>query len=345
MFSGIPATLDELAALMDRAASAGEVFGDDLEGRYRRYVKICHPDRFPPGADQRKAEKVFLRLTAWWELAKGSTHNRIIASPTRQYECIKQMAAGDLADVHLAKADNIAYVLKIARISGGNPLLAGEGRVLKLLTMRSGDRRYREYLPKLVESFTLADVNGARRVNVFAHREGFFTLETVHRLHPHGLDARHLAWIFKRMLAMIGFAQTCGLVHGAVLPPHAMVHAENHGLMLLDWIHAVRIGGKLTFIPTAYRVWYPPEARDREAATTATDIFLAAKCLIYLAGGDPAAQRWPDAIPGEMRRFLGTCLYPSPRMRPQNAWKLHEEFDELLMRLFGTPKYHELVMS
>ena len=70
-------------------------------------------------------------------------------------------------------------------------------------------------------------------------------------------DARHLAWIFKRMLAVIGFAQTCGLVHGAVLPPHVMLHAENHGLQLLDLIHAVRIGAGLTFIPTAYRDWYP----------------------------------------------------------------------------------------
>jgi hypothetical protein len=154
-----------------------------------------------------------------------------------------------------------------------------------------------------------------------------------------------LAWVFKRLLAVLGFAHACDLVHGAVLPPHVMIHAENHGVQLLDWIHAVPIGGTLDFVPAAYRDWYPPEALDREPAGPATDIYLAAKCLIYLAGGDPVAERWPASVPDSMRRFIATCLYPAPRMRPQDAWKLHEEFDELLERLFGAPKYHRLVMA
>jgi hypothetical protein len=345
MFPTNPQTLDELAALLDHAQSAAEVFGVDVEGGYRRYVKICHPDRFSPGAEQEKAAKVFMRLTAWREIANGTASKPMINSPTRQYEIVKQLAVGDLADVYLATANDTAYVLKIARLAGGNPLLAGEERLLKLLCMRCGDRRYREYLPNLTESFITPKASDGRRINAFIHRHGFFTLEAVRHRHPGGLDARHLAWIFKRMLAIIGFAQTCGLVHGAVLPPHVMVHAENHGIQLLDWIHAVRIGSPLGFIPTAFRDWYPCEVFERAPVTTAMDIFLAARCLNYLAGGDPAGQRWPDTIPGEMQRFLGTCLFPSPRMRPQNAWDLHEEFDELLTRLFGSPTYHQLVMS
>ena len=290
MFSAIPTTLDDLAALLGRAASAEEVFGSDVEGSYRRYVKICHPDHFSPGAEQEKAAKVFMRLTSWLEVAKGAASKQIIHSPARQYETVKQLAEGDLTDVHLATADNVPYVLKIARLTGGNPLLAVEERLLKRLCTRCGDRRYREYLPNLTESFTIPGINGQRRVNAFAHRKGFYTLDAVRRRHPGGLDARHLAWIFKRMLTIIGFAQTCGLVHGAVLPPHVMVHAENHGLQLLDWIHTVRIGRPLTFIPTNYRDWYPSEVFERTAAVTATDIFLAARCLIYMAGGDPVAR-------------------------------------------------------
>ncbi len=147
------------------------------------------------------------------------------------------------------------------------------------------------------------------------------------------------------MLAALSFAHTCGFVHGAVLPPHVMIHAENHGPQLLDWIHAAPIGGTLDFVPTAYRDWYPREALDREPAGPATDIYLAAKCLIYLAGGDPLSECWPASVPEPIRRFVATCLYPAARMRPQDAWKLHEEFDELLERLFGVPKYHRLVMA
>lgn len=336
-----PTTLDELAVLLQRATTAQEVFGNDVEGRYRRFAMLCHPDRYPAGPEQEKAARIFRQLAQWREMAVPP---RAILSPSREYRVIERLASGDLADVYLAIADGSRYVLKIARPSGGNPLLATEARHLKSLVMRCGDRRYREYLPRLIETFIVPG-DGGRQANVFACREGFFTLEAIRRRHPAGLDARHLAWIFKRMLTVIGFAHTCGLVHGAVLPPHMMLHAENHGLQLLDWIHAVRIGACLAFIPTAYRDWYPREVLHREPVGPATDIFLAAKCLIYAAGGDPVAERWPDDVPQEMQRFLSTCLFAAPRMRPQSAWDLHEQFDELLVRLFGPPKYHRLVMS
>ena len=345
MSEAFPSTLAELADLLDQATTAFEVFGNDTEGQYRYLARLCHPDLFSPGPEQDKATLVFRRLTALRDSAVQALTPQVVLSPSREYALVKQLAAGDLADVHLAIAEGGRYVLKITRPAGGNPLLAAEARHLKSLTTRCGDRRYREYLPSLVETFAVPGKGGDRQANVFLHREGFFTLDAIRRRHSAGLDSRHLAWIFKRMLAVIGFAQTCGLVHGAVLPPHVMLHAENHGLQLLDWIHAVRIGSVLTFIPTAYRDWYPGEVLRREPAGPATDIFLAAKCLIYVAGGDPVAGRWPDAVPLEMQRFVDTCLFASLRMRPQDAWKLYEEFDELLVRLFGPPKYHRLVMS
>ncbi len=345
MFAAVPNALDQLADLMDRAANAFEVFGRDPEAEYRRLAKLCHPDLFPPGPVQDRATRVFRRLTELLEAARQGAVPRVILSPSRKYELLDQLAAGDLADVHLAVADAARYVLKITRPTGGNPLLASEARHLKLLARRSADRRYREYLPRLVESFVVPGTGGDRQANVFVHREGFYTLEAIRRQHANGLDARHLAWIFKRILAVLGFAHSCGLVHGAILPPHVMLHAENHGLQLLDWIHAVPAPSVLAFIPTAYRDWYPAEVLRREPASPATDIFLAAKCLIYAAGGDPAAGRWPEAVPVEMQRFIDTCLFAAPRMRPHDAWKLHEEFDGLLGQLFGPPKYHRLVMS
>ena len=345
MSAAFPGTLDQLAALLERAATASEVFGHDTEGQYCRLAKLCHPDLFPSGPEQDKAAKVFRQLTELRDVAMQAATPQVIVSPSRKYGLVKQLATGDLADVHLAVADGGRYVVKITRPAGGNPLMAAEARHLKLLTTRCGDRRYREYLPNLVETFAVPGTGGDRQANVFAYREGFYALEALRRKHTPGLDGRHLAWIFKRMLAVIGFAQTCGLVHGAVLPPHVMLHAENHGLQLLDWIHAVRAGNVLTLIPTAYRDWYPSEVLRREPVGPATDIFLAAKCLIYVAGGDPIAGRWPDTVPLEMQRFVDTCLFAAPRMRPQNAWDLHEDFDELLVRLFGTPKYHRLVMT
>jgi hypothetical protein len=345
MFAPFPTTLDQLADLLNRAKTPLDVFGHDTLKQYCRLAKLCHPDLFLPGAEQDKAARIFRRLTELRDAALQSATLQSILSPTRKYETLEQLATGDLADVHLAVADGKHYVLKIPRPVAGNPLMAAEARHLKTLTTRCGDRRYREYLPKLIETFTVPSATGDRQANVFAHRDGFYTLEAIRRQHPAGLDARHLAWIFKRLLTVIGFAQTCGLVHGAVLPPHVMLHADNHGLQLLDWIHAVRTDSLQTFIPTTYRDWYPAEILRRELAGPSTDIFLAAKCILYAAGGDPITGCWPNTIPAPIQRFIDTCLFAAPRMRPQSAWDLHEEFDELLGQLFGPPKYHRLVMS
>ena len=32
-------------------------------------------------------------------------------------------------------------------------------------------------------------------------------------------------------------------------------------------------------------------------------------------------------------------------MRPDDAWELLDEFDELLRQLYGPPKFHELTMT
>ena len=76
-----------------------------------------------------------------------------------------------------------------------------------------------------------------------------------------------------------------------------------------------------------------------------TDLFLAARCLIYLAGGDPVRDRMPDTVPVPMQRFLQSCLLEGTRMRPDDAWALMEDFDELLHALYGPPKFHELTLT
>jgi len=179
---------------------------------------------------------------------------------------------------------------------------------------------------------------------VFRHEPGWFTLEQVHRRHP-ALDGRHLGWIFNRMLTVLGFCHTQDALHAAVLPCHVLLHPEGHGLRLVGWGQSVARGRLIHTLSTRYRDWYPPEVRQKQSASPASDLYLAARCLIYLAGGDPVADRMPDAVPEPMRRFVRACLLSGLRMRPADAWKLQEEFAELLRRLYGPPKFRELNMQ
>jgi hypothetical protein len=231
----------------------------------------------------------------------------------------------------------------VSRTPEGDALLDRERQVLTRLLGEAGDTTYRRYLPALRESFTAAGGSG-RRVNAFSHEEGLYTLEQVRDRHP-ALDGRHLAWIFKRLLTVLGFCHRHGTLHGAVLPCHALIHAANHGLVLVGWGQSVEAGRPVRTLAPRYRDWYPPEVLRRRPASASADLFLAARCVVYLAGGDPVRNRVPEAVPAPMRQFLAGCLPEGPRMRPDDAWGLLEEFDELLYRLYGPPKFHTLTMT
>jgi len=123
-----------------------------------------------------------------------------------------------------------------------------------------------------------------------------------------------------------------------------MFHAVNHGLQLVGWIHAVRPNQPLRVVPARFKDWYPPECRRNQTATPSVDIYLAAKSMVYLSGGNPRRDEIPERVPVAIRRFLRGCLMDSPGMRPKDAWELHGEFTDLLESVYGPPKYHRLEM-
>jgi hypothetical protein len=271
-----------------------------------------------------------------------------IRSPNRIYRLVCPLAVGEVTCLHFASSDSrdIAeplWILNMADSAQGRIALEREREVQAYLQAQAGATTYRNYLPLLEESFTPSE-GLARRVNVFAHEPGFFTLEQVHNQHP-SLDGRHLAWIFKRLLTVLGFCHTRGILHGSILPTQVLIHAGNHGLRLVNWGQSLQIGQPIGAYSERYRDWYPPEVQRGLAASTASDLFLAARCMVYLSGGDAVRNRMPEAVPAPLRRFFEGCLLAGVTMRPHDAWALLEEFDELLRRLYGPPEFHLLTLN
>ncbi|HEY7158079.1 MAG TPA: hypothetical protein VH575_29265 [Gemmataceae bacterium] len=300
--------------------------------------------------------KPFTSLLSWlcdgyWPNADG--HEDLVVrvqDVRRRYTPLRLLASGDAADIHLATtadeshtATETLYLLKVARVSEGNAHLDVERKALTTLMRAAGNTTYRNYLPALVDSFSTAG-RLPQRINVFRWEPGFHTLEQVHEQHP-ALDGRHLAWIFKRLLTVLGFSHRRNILHGAVLPCHALIHAAGHGLQLVGWGRSVAVGQRIRTVPARYHDWYPAEVQHQRPASPATDLFLAARCLVYLAGGDPVTNRMPEAVPLPMRRFLKTCLLESAAMRPNDAWALMGDFNDLLYALYGPPKFHELTLT
>ncbi|MBM2621591.1 molecular chaperone DnaJ [Actinoplanes sp. LDG1-06] len=289
----------EAVERIERATSFGELGGDG-EATYRAYAKAVHPDAV---SDDRTAI---------------ATH--AFATLSRLYHQRNQrVITGDIAD--LAAGEN-GTLTKVPRSPADNDLMEAEADALKILRDK-GDPQYRPYAPKLIETYLHEDAERKRRrINVQERLVGFVPLTAVAKKR----DPRDTAWIWRRLLVGLGWAHRAGVIHGAVLEEHVLIHPEQHGLALVDWCYS---GASVKAIVARQRDAYPPEVLNEKTASPATDIHMATSLMVRLS----------EDLPKPLRRFADGCLYDAPRMRPQDAWRLLHELDETLHNLYGPRKF------
>jgi len=330
-------TLDDALARLDRVRTPADLFGTDTAEaarRYRRLARLVHPD-----ATDGRTREAFIRLNALWR-----TYNQadppVLTTRRHSYRLIGDPIGGDLAELYAAEPGTPPrrVLLKMPRDPRDSDLLEREAVALRQLP-KDGDRRFLPYVPHIVESFRHRDVStGAQRqVNVMVALDGFRSLAEVGRSYADGVDPRDAAWMWRRLLVGLGFAHRAGVLHGAVLPEHVLIHPREHGLILVDWCYSVPgcyastdPSGRVPAMVDRYADWYPPEVPGRQTASPATDIFMATRCMTELMG---------DKAPKAMRSFARGCLLPAQNRRPADAWHLLAELDELLERLYGRRRF------
>ncbi|WUH96593.1 molecular chaperone DnaJ [Spirillospora sp. NBC_00431] len=329
--------LDDALARLDRVRVPADLFGDDeaeAARRYRRLARLVHPD-----ATGGRTRDAFVRLNALWR-AYTRDDPTLITTRRHAYRLADDPVRGDLADLFAARPESggQGVLLKMPRDPRDSDLLEREAVALRQLP-KDGDGKFLPYVPRLIETFRHRDAStGAQRqVNVVAALDGFHTLTEVGRAHPGGVDPRDAAWMWRRLLVGLGFAHRAGVLHGAVLPDHVMIHPDKHGLVLVDWCYSVPgcyahvdASGRVPAMVDRFAGWYPPEVPGRQAASAATDIYMATRCMTDLMG---------DKAPKAMRSFARGCLLPARNRRPSDAWRLLAELDELLERLYGRRRF------
>jgi serine/threonine protein kinase len=217
-------TLDQVEKLLQSPPS--QIFAGDTEVRHRALAQACHPDKFPGDlAMQERATGVFQKLeAAWVEFQKPPT---IYQSKDHRYTVLKPLGKGDVSRVCLAQREDDAQVaIKVSYIRDANKLLDQEAKILADLHLQANAKSYAEYLPMPLELFSTPD---GLRVAVQSYREGFYTAQEILTRHPDGLEPRHIAWMLKRVLTVLGFTHRANYIHSGLTPRNVMFHAENHG--------------------------------------------------------------------------------------------------------------------
>lgn len=360
-------TLRQLTDMVLGASSYREVFGArtntseetarQVKMRYRQYVKILHPDVYPESIPHAlrdratEAYKCFIRFheQATQAVEAGTFGERppllTITTKRGTHTVETTYASGDMASTYRGRSQvngqDVATFIKIARTAADNDLLRVEAKALKTFAEATQGENYRAFTPQLIDTF-LVDSGKRLQANTITYLDGFCTLEEVRNTFPRGIDPLDMVWVWRRLLAALGFAHDNGVVHGAVLPQNVMIHPDQHGLVLVDWCYS-SIRQDESYVPiqavvTSRRDWYPDEVFDKKAPSPATDIAMAARTMIYLLAGDPIKGNLPVEVPRPLRAFFRGCLHHSQTARPQNAWLLLREFDELLETM-GRPYY------
>ncbi|MGV9001631.1 MAG: hypothetical protein ACOH18_01605 [Candidatus Saccharimonadaceae bacterium] len=358
-------TLQVTAAEVIAASGYIDVFGLAASGqepalhvkrRFRELQTQFHPDRFQDTSDKQVATKAFMRLAELhadalrairMEQYGKAERLMVMKTPKGEHVITKLVGSGDLATTYLAESSvngvTVQSFVKVVKDHRNNDLMKTEAKALELLHRTDTQEKWHPYVSGLIDSFVYAELRKPRRrTNVLVGLPDFYTLDQLRQYFPQGVPAIHAAWMWRRLLMALGFAHESGVIHGAVLPSHVMILPKQHGLTLIDWCYAsIPTDSKyppLVALVNEYREWYPEEVLGKLPPSPATDIYMAAKCMTFLLGGNPLTGVMPDAVPRQLRAFFRGCMQSRQSARPQNAWLLLKEFDELLQSV-GSPYY------
>ncbi len=370
------AELNRIDTLLEKAHSPEEIFGD-LQGTpteklaaarkvFLHIAKIVHPDTHSGTTEEEQAHTSFKKLALFWEQAQAKIENGTYAAKeaagtsapftirtaTSEYTLQRLLWRGDLCNLYAGTTSSATgkkqIILKVPVSPQDNDLSANEARVLRHLRASSDYPLARPFVSQLIDAFPYEEQTTGimRRITVLSHVNGLFSLKEVKEAYPRGIDAKDMAWIWRRVLLALDFAHTNKLIHGGVLPTHILIHPEQHGVVLIDWSYAVLDPSAthtwISAISADYRAWYPAEVFARQEPQPGLDIYMAASCMIDLLGGDPQQHSMPAHVPWQIQNHLQGCALP--HQHPQDARVLLQEFDELLERLWGPRTFHVFSM-
>jgi serine/threonine protein kinase len=277
-----------------------------------------------------------------------------IAAGRKKYQVLDRLAIGSICTIYrcrfASESPQREGVLKIARDARANDLVLNEADILRRLHAADEKNRYGPFLPAIEDSFAVADEPGSptRQANILRmHSEidspdELYSLAQVKAHYPSGLDQRHIAWIWRRLLTVLAFVHAKDIVHGAILPPHILIEPREHKLLLIDWCSAMHAPGKfprpLRIISGGHLPWY--QKAETNPPTPALDIALGVRCMIELLGGDPLNAQFPATTDPALQRYFLRCLSSTS----PDASQLLQDFDHLIHALWGERKFAVLAL-
>lgn len=265
----------------------------------------CHPDRWLD--NQEEAKNIFERFVQLYEESKTVRVHE-------GYILVKKIAEGDISTVYRGQKTD-KFLVKIPKIK--NNLLKKEFEICQSLTDAT---IYSNFIPYPIEY-----INGT---SVYKWQDNLVSGSRIASLPK--LDSRHVIWMFKRILMVLGYIHSKDTVHGAITPDHLLFNKDNHGLLLCGWIHSGKINDDIKVVPGKWKHYYE-NVKKTKKLTRQLDIYMAAKSMLDIGKN----------IQPRLKRFIESCMLPG-NMAPSDAWEIHDDLNSLAIGLFGNSKFIKL---
>jgi serine/threonine protein kinase len=212
-------------------------------------------------------------------------------------------------------------VIKIAADSSCNQRLQNEVRILDALHEAALPQW--KHLPLVLDRF-----QAGGRFGIVQRKISGFSLGEVrrHRQHINGVEQRHVAWMMDRLFSCLGFVHSLGVVHGSLGAEQVIVQPESHNVIVCGWNGAVlnpAVTGEKIIVSADDLP--APEIIEDQPVGPWTDIYALGKLMIWVLGGNPADNTMPDSVDEKIQRFLLSLVHENYRLRPDNAWDLHDQ--------------------
>lgn len=321
---------------------------EELLDFFKAVRKQVHPDK---NGDSKESTDSFVILEAMYDEALRKIQSNVYGqsyllritsvSPPVHYDVNALFESTPFSDIYTAHSHNAVgtslgeVLLSVSSEPKLNSYMVAEAKLLDDVYQNPS---FAVYVPQILNSFIYSFNGTQRHINVLDVPQGYVSLETILEAYPGGLPAKDMAWIYRRLLDILGYIHSLGYIHGAVLPCNILVGlGDIHQVKLINWHCSISLNTPLKARYSAYTYLYPPEIEAKEKVTPSVDLYMAAKCMLMLT--DPGINERP------ILGFLNSCIIKNIAERPQDSWGVRKQFSMLIDKIWAEREYRPLYLT
>ena len=181
-----------------------------------------------------------------------------------------------------------------------------------------------KHLPLLIDRFE-AD----SRLGLIFRATGGYTLREIMRRGrwSGGIDRKHMIWILDRILSLLGYVHSCGVIHGNINPDTIVIQPKAHNAILIGWERAQHewpLPTPMQMAQDADPEFAAPEVKESGVIGAWSDIYALGRTMIWILSGGNSKQV-PPMVEEPLRELLYSMTEQRRRNRKNDAWLLYDE--------------------